>query len=59
LRARGGYEVDIAWQDGKLVRAVIRNVSNPAGKCVLHYGNRTADLAIPVGESREFAGRGN
>jgi alpha-L-fucosidase 2 len=59
LRARAGYEVDIEWKEGKLTRAVIRNVSNSTGKCLLRYGDRTAELAIPVGESREFDGNSN
>jgi alpha-L-fucosidase 2 len=33
LRARGGFEVDIAWKDGRLVEAVIR--SQRGGSCRL------------------------
>lgn len=54
LRARGGYEVDIEWRDGTLTRSVIRNISNPTGACALRYGGRTAERAIPAGESVEF-----
>ena len=59
LRARGGFEVDIEWQDGKLTRAVIRNVSSPTGKCVVRYQDRVKKLSVTRGESREFKGNGN
>jgi alpha-L-fucosidase 2 len=36
LRARGGFEVDIAWKGGKLTGAAIR--SNKGSTCVLHMG---------------------
>jgi len=56
LRARGGYEVDIDWQDGKLTRATIRNISSPASECSVRYNKVVTKIAIPKGESREFAG---
>lgn len=31
LRARGGFEVDMSWRDGRLVRAVVRRVAGQAG----------------------------
>jgi len=54
LRARGGFELDIAWKDGKLSTATLR--SRLGGRCVL----RTAD---PVdirkgGEQVDFEDRG-
>ena len=59
LRARGGYEVDMTWQDGQLTVATIHNIASPTDKCVLRYGGRTIELAIPAGESREFKGDAN
>ena len=56
LRARGGYEVDIEWQDGKLTRATIRNISSPASECSVRYKDNVTKIAIPKGESRVFGG---
>jgi alpha-L-fucosidase 2 len=58
LCARGGFTVDIEWKNGEPTRAVIRNVSGATGNCVVRHGECTVELAIPAGESREFAGHG-
>jgi alpha-L-fucosidase 2 len=43
LRTRGGFEIDVAWKDGKLASATVRSVS---GKRVnLHYGENVVALA--------------
>ena len=54
LRARGGFEVDLDWKDGKLARAMIRNVSSPVGTCSVRYGDKTGTISVPRGESRAF-----
>jgi alpha-L-fucosidase 2 len=49
LRARGGYEVDLAWRDGKLTKATIR--STLGGDCVLRYGEKRSLVATQGGTS--------
>ncbi|HEY5480396.1 MAG TPA: glycoside hydrolase family 95 protein [Verrucomicrobiae bacterium] len=49
LRARGGFEVDIAWKDGQLTQATIR--SKLGGPCRLLSGATTATLATQPGGS--------
>jgi alpha-L-fucosidase 2 len=50
LRARGGFEVDIAWRDGKLTGGEVRAVSG-SGRARLRYGDATTDVTIAQGKS--------
>ena len=54
LRARGGFEVDIAWQDGKLTTATIRSVTGTA--CTLRYGDKMKPVQLKTGGSVEWRG---
>jgi alpha-L-fucosidase 2 len=52
LRARGGFEVDIEWQDGKLVQCVLRNVASESGKVSVRSANVTLKTNVGPGKSR-------
>lgn len=47
LRARGNFEVDLAWENGKLTAATLRGNGLP---CQLQYGNATANVRVLNGQ---------
>ncbi len=49
LRARGGFQVDEAWKNGKLISATIH--SDTGEPCSVSYGGKTADFQIKKGGS--------
>jgi alpha-L-fucosidase 2 len=50
LRARGGYEVDVAWKDGTMTLAAVRNVSGD-GSCKVRLGDRVTELKVRKGKA--------
>jgi alpha-L-fucosidase 2 len=53
LRAHGGFELDLAWEGGKLTTTVIRSLAgNP---CRVRYGDKMIDLNLEKGEEREIS----
>ncbi|MFT4176988.1 MAG: glycoside hydrolase family 95 protein [Luteolibacter sp.] len=52
LRVRGGFELDLAWKDGKLLAGQLRS---PTGGTVrLRYGEKVGNFAIKAGEVKRF-----
>jgi alpha-L-fucosidase 2 len=47
LRARGGFEVDIEWKNGRLVRAVVRSVAGRQAR--VRYGEKLIALGLRPG----------
>jgi alpha-L-fucosidase 2 len=47
LRARGGFEMDIEWREGKLASSRIRSISGT--NCRVRYGSQVVSLHIPRG----------
>jgi alpha-L-fucosidase 2 len=48
LRARGGFEIEIAWDKGRLANVGVHSIAGR--KAVLRYGNRTAEIELRPGE---------
>lgn len=47
LRARGGFEVDFTWEEGKLTHLVVR--SEAGGSCKVRYGQDVMPMDVPKG----------
>ena len=53
LCARGGFEVEMAWKDGQLTRAVIK--SKMDGNCRVRFKDRIIDLKTEAGKTYPIA----
>jgi len=50
LRARGGWEVDVRWQGGRLQQATLR--AGVGGKCNVRYNQTARELSLAANEVR-------
>ena len=55
LRARGGFEIDITWEGGKLIEAAVR--SKLGRTCSLRYGKTVVELKTSPGEAYRLDAR--
>lgn len=49
LRARGGFKVDMSWQNGQLTAAILHSTHNWQTK--VRYGNKIVDATVKPGRS--------
>ena len=54
LRARGGFEVSLRWQDGLLVRATVANVTKSVARTGVRLGQQVLELSLQPGQSRDL-----
>jgi alpha-L-fucosidase 2 len=54
LRGRGGFEVDMAWADGKLTTVALRSLTGKT--CQVRYGEKTAKLTTQPGDVIRLSG---
>ena len=55
LRARGNFEVDMSWRDGKLVEASIHSLNGGSAK--LRNGPVTREVKLNKGETYQWNGQ--
>ena len=53
LRARGGFEVEMAWEEGILVSAVIRSTTGT--DCKVRYGGKVITLHFKPGSEEKLS----
>jgi alpha-L-fucosidase 2 len=49
LRARGGFEVNVSWKDGKLASANIKSIQGGKKTVTIRYGGLTRELELKSG----------
>lgn len=55
MRVRGGYELDMAWQNGKLISATLHGVSNTSDACTVRYLNTSQTVTLRRGDAMRLS----
>ncbi|MCP5525859.1 MAG: glycoside hydrolase family 95 protein [Verrucomicrobiales bacterium] len=55
LRARGAFELDVAWKDGALAEATVRSLNG--GTTRLRYGSAVHEVKLAKGETHQWTGQ--
>jgi alpha-L-fucosidase 2 len=51
MKLRGGFELNMAWKDGKLASATITGFTNPSQELTVRYAGKSHKLKVPQGKS--------
>lgn len=54
MRVRGGFELDMQWNEGKLLEAKVRNISSNSGNFRVLYKGVTKDFKVERSQSIEL-----
>jgi alpha-L-fucosidase 2 len=54
LKARGGFEVGMTWQAGKLTSVTVKNIAGATTACRVNYHGQTVVASIAQGESKSL-----
>ena len=51
LRARGGFELEVEWEESKLKKATIRSVTDSSGNCQISYKDKSIFIYVEAGKA--------
>jgi alpha-L-fucosidase 2 len=54
MRVRGGFELDMSWDEGQLRSLTVHNKSNPEGKCRMRIGSKELEINLQKGKKTDF-----
>ena len=54
VRARGGFEVSMRWQKGKVVETTIKNCGPKASEVTIKYNGQQQTIHMNIGETKKI-----